>query len=72
MEDVPQYRKKVDACVRESQKEVFVNDPGNMARFTEEELSHRVLRDLLKKNVKDPSQVSKQMVLNMIEKASKV
>ena len=26
--DQAAYRKKVDACVRESQKSVFVNDPG--------------------------------------------
>lgn len=66
------YRKKVDSCVRESQKSVFVNNPGCTARFTEEELSHQVLRDLLKRQLKDASQVNKQVVLNMIDKASKV
>lgn len=67
-----EYRKMVDECVRESQKEVFVNEEESMARFTEENLSHRVLRDLLKANVKDPSQVSKQAILSMIDKASNV
>jgi len=71
-QDPAAYRENVDACVRESQKEVFVNEPDSMTRFTEEELSHRVLRDLLKQNVKDPSQVSKQAILSMIDKASKV
>lgn len=66
------YRKKVDLCVRESQKQVFSNDPGCTARFTEEELSHQVLRDLLKRQLRDSTQVNKQVVLNMVDKASKV
>lgn len=70
--DPEAYRKKVDACVRESQKAVFVNDPGCTARFTEETLSHQVLRDLLKRQISDPSQVNKQVVVNIIDKASKV
>jgi ubiquitin-protein ligase len=71
--DASTYRKNVDACVRESQKQVFVNmDDESTARFTEEELSHRVLRDLLKGNVRDPAHVSRQSVLSMIDKASKV
>lgn len=70
--DPESYRKKVESCVRESQKSVFVNDPGCTARFTEEELSHQVFRDLLKRQLKDATQVNKQVVLNMIDKASKV
>jgi ubiquitin-protein ligase len=70
--DPTAYRAKVDACVRESQRQVFVNDPDSTAVFTEEELGHRVLKDLLKQNVSDPTQVSKQAILSMIDKASKV
>lgn len=70
--DPAEYRRKVDECVRESQKDVFVNEPASMAKFTEEELGHRVLRDLLKANIKDPASVSKQAILSMIDKASKV
>lgn len=66
------YRKKVDACVRESQKDVFVNDPGSTARFTEEQVSHRVLRDLLKHHIRHENQVTKQAVLAQIDKARKV
>jgi hypothetical protein len=40
--------------VRESQRQVFVNDTDSTAVFTEEELGHRVLKDLLKQNVSDP------------------
>jgi ubiquitin-protein ligase len=67
-----EYRKLVDACVRQSQKDVYINLAESTARFTEEELAHRVLRDLLKANIRDPSHVSKQAILSMIDKASKV
>mmetsp|Transcript_23930 Transcript_23930/g.66408 ORF Transcript_23930/g.66408 Transcript_23930/m.66408 type:complete len:234 (-) Transcript_23930:60-761(-) len=70
--DPAAYRKKVDECVGESQRKAFANMEGSTAKFTEEILGHRVLRDLLKANVREPSQVSKQAVLSMIEKASKV
>lgn len=70
--DPKTFRQKVDECVAQSQKKVFHNTPDTMAKFTEEELSHRVLRDLLKQNVKEPSSVGKQAILSMIQKASKV
>eukprot|EP00522_Entomoneis_paludosa_P013855 CAMPEP_0172447876 /NCGR_PEP_ID=MMETSP1065-20121228/7046_1 /TAXON_ID=265537 /ORGANISM="Amphiprora paludosa, Strain CCMP125" /LENGTH=233 /DNA_ID=CAMNT_0013199247 /DNA_START=52 /DNA_END=753 /DNA_ORIENTATION=+ len=70
--DPASYRQKVDECVGESQKKAFANMDGSTTKFTEEILGHRVLRDLLKANVREPSQVSKQAVLSMIEKASKV
>jgi ubiquitin-protein ligase len=66
------YRKKVDACVRESQKNMYSNDPGSTAKFTEEQVSHRVLRDLLKHHIRNESQVTKQAVLAQIDKARKV
>jgi ubiquitin-protein ligase len=66
------YRQKVDACVRESQKEVFANDPECTAKFTEEQVSHRVLRDLLKHHIRHENQVTKQAVLAQIDKARKV
>jgi ubiquitin-protein ligase len=72
VDDPDGYRKQVDACVRESQKEVFVNDAECTARFTEEEVSHRVLRDLLKHHIRHENQVTKQAVLAQIDKARKV
>jgi ubiquitin-protein ligase len=66
------YRKKVDECVRESQKNVYVNDEKSTATFTEEAVSHRVLRDLLKHHIRNENQVTKQAVLTQIEKARKV
>jgi ubiquitin-protein ligase len=69
------FRTKVDQCVRESQITVYDTAEENddiTLRFSEEKLGHRVLRDLLKGNVKDPAQVSKNLILAMIDKASKV
>ena len=70
--DPETFRKKVDACVRESQKNMYNNDPGSTAKFTEEEVTHTVLRDLLKHHIKDESQVTKQAVLAQVEKARRV
>ena len=68
------FRTKVDKCVRESQKSVYdtEEDDDSTLRFSEEKLSHRVLRDLLKGTVKEPAQVSKNLILSMIDKASRV
>jgi ubiquitin-protein ligase len=66
------YHRHVDDCVRASQRDVFRHEEGSTAVFAEDALAHRVLRDLLRANVKDPSQVSKQVILSMIEKASNV
>lgn len=76
--DPSAYRQQVEDCVRQSQKLVYnlVTDEEavqhSLANFTEEQLGHRVLRDLLKANVKDPSTVSKTALLSMISKASTV
>jgi len=68
-----EFRTKVDQCVRESQKNVYDNSPEDSSvQFNEEALTHRVLRDLLKANIKDPTQISKNTILAMIDKASKV
>jgi ubiquitin-protein ligase len=66
------YRKKVEECVRESQKNVYVNEEGSTAQFTEEQVSHRVLRDLLKHHIRNENQVTKQAVLTQVEKSRKV
>lgn len=70
--DPATYRKNVESCVRESQKTVYVNDPGCTARFTEETLAHSVLRDLMKRTIKDPAHVNKTVVLNLVEQSRKV
>lgn len=62
------FQTKVDECVRASQRAVYDGEP----HFGEEKLAHRVLRDLLNDNVKDPNQLSKNNVLAMIDKAKNV
>jgi ubiquitin-protein ligase len=66
------YRQKVEECVRESQKNVYVNEEGSTTQFTEEQVSHRVLRDLLKHHIHHENQVTKQAVLTQVENAQKV
>eukprot|EP00536_Pseudo-nitzschia_multiseries_P004122 jgi/Psemu1/295464/fgenesh1_pm.67_\ len=70
--DPQAYKKKVEECVHDSQKNVYVNGDGSTARFTEESVAHRVLRDLLKQFIKNENQVTKQVVMSQIEKARKV
>jgi len=72
MKDPEKYRKRVDECVRDSQRQVFANEPGSTVKFTEEQVSHRVLRDLLKHHIRHENQVTKQAVLAQIDKARKV
>lgn len=66
------FRTKVDQCVNQSEKSVYDNAEGTMVKFSEEKLNHRVLRDLLKDNTKEPTSISKNAVLSMITKASEV
>jgi ubiquitin-protein ligase len=70
--DPESYRKMVDECVRESQKKIYINEEGSTVQFTEEQVSHRVLRDLLKHHISNENQVTKQAVLAQVEKARKV
>lgn len=66
------YKMNVEKCVHDSQKNVYVNQEGSTAKFTEEAVAHRVLRDLLKHHIRNENQVTKQSVLTQIDKASKV
>lgn len=59
--DPKAYRKKVELCVHESQKNVYINEDGSTAKFTEEAVAHRVLRDLLKHHIQNENQVTKQV-----------
>ena len=70
--DIGAYKKKVEACVHESQKKVYVNEKGSTSKFTEEEVAHRVLRDLLKHHIRNDNQVTKQTILAQVEKSRKV
>jgi len=63
------YKKKVQSCVNESQRSVFVNDPGCTTRFAEDDICHRVLREMMGKHAKDPSGFSRSMILDMVNEA---
>jgi hypothetical protein len=70
---------KIHQCVHDSLMAVYSNSnddnddsTASTLRFSEETLAHRVLRDLLKETIREPSTVSKNLILTMIEKASKV
>ena len=63
------YRKKVESCVRESQKGVYVNDPGCTARFLEEKACYGVLADIMRKKLKDPATVTRQQILECVKEA---
>jgi ubiquitin-protein ligase len=68
------FTTRINQCVYDSQKAVYSNigDKEATLRFSEEFLGHRVLRDLLKETIVDPNTVSKNLILTMVEKASKV
>lgn len=71
VENPSEYRKRIDECVTASQKAVFVNDvDGCTAKFSEEELCHEILRELMHKNLKDPSTMTRTQVLEMVQEAS--
>jgi ubiquitin-protein ligase len=68
------FTSKINQCVHDSQKAIYSNMDENEAtlQFSEERLGHRVLRDLLKETIDDPITISKNLILTMVEKASKV
>lgn len=65
------YKKKVESCVNQSQRSVFINDPGCTTKFTEDDVCHRVLREMLGNYTKDPSGLSRSMVLDLVTEARK-
>mmetsp|Transcript_19154 Transcript_19154/g.55706 ORF Transcript_19154/g.55706 Transcript_19154/m.55706 type:complete len:252 (-) Transcript_19154:1337-2092(-) len=63
------YRKKVEACVKESQRSVFMNEPDCTAKFSEDEVCHQVLRGLMKERLKDPATMTRAQILEMVSEA---
>ena len=71
VQNLSEYRKRVDDCVTASQKAVFVNTvEGCTAKFSEEEMSHEILRELMHQNLTDPSTMTRTQVLEMVQEAS--
>ncbi len=46
--DPESYRRRVQGCVEESQRSVYLTEPGCTINFTKEERSHELLRSMLK------------------------
>ncbi len=42
------YRRRVSECVRESQKSVYLNEPGCTMKITKEDGKHEAMRDMMK------------------------
>ena len=65
-----EYRRRVDQCVQDSQRAVFANDgEGSTAKFSEDEVCHQILRDLLHQNGTDPATLTRTQVLDMVREA---
>jgi len=64
------YEEKVNFCVKESQRLVYVNDPGCTTKFTEDASSHKILRELLfKKIINSASSMTRSHILDIVEDA---
>jgi len=66
-----QYFKKVQNCVNESQMAVYQNDDGCTTKFMVDDASHSVLRELMKKHVKDHAGLKMNTILDMVTEAGK-
>lgn len=64
-----EYRQQVKKCVKESQRGLYMNEPGSSMIFKEENEAHEILRSLMKEKFKDPNMVSRSMVLDCVEQA---
>jgi len=66
--DPKAYRKNIESCVRESQRSVYVNDPGCTVVFREENLVHQALRDMMAETFKwDALAVEREKVLDCVK-----
>eukprot|EP00559_Dactyliosolen_fragilissimus_P008102 CAMPEP_0184872276 /NCGR_PEP_ID=MMETSP0580-20130426/41193_1 /TAXON_ID=1118495 /ORGANISM="Dactyliosolen fragilissimus" /LENGTH=173 /DNA_ID=CAMNT_0027375045 /DNA_START=1324 /DNA_END=1845 /DNA_ORIENTATION=+ len=64
-----EYKKKIDSCVKQSQRSVYMNDLGCTIRFTEENVCHELLRQVMKKNLKDPHAITSGQILDCVQEA---
>jgi ubiquitin-protein ligase len=71
------FTTNIHLCVSESNASLYTKTENkgssyadtSTLQFTEETLQHRVLRDLLKETVKDPNTISKNLIVNLVERA---
>ena len=67
-----EYRKMLEKCVRQSQRGVFMNEPGSSLVFKEENECHDALRILMKDRLNDPNMVSRSVVLECVVEAQRI
>lgn len=67
--DPDAYKKNVEKCVRESLRCVHVNEPGCTVKFVEDNVCHEGLRTLMRERFKDPSLISRMMILDLVKEA---
>jgi len=66
--DPKAYRKNIESCVRESQRSVYVNEPGCTVVFKEENVVHQALRDMMVEKFKwDALAVDREKVLDCVK-----
>ena len=70
--DPKAYRGKIQQCVRESQRCVYMNEPNCTVHFSEENACHHVLRDMMNEKITDPHSISRAQILECVEVAKKV
>lgn len=63
------YRQKIDKCVRESKRSIYMNEPNCTIIFKEETVCHEILRQLMTQNFKDPHTISKAQILDCVKQA---
>lgn len=70
--DPKEYRRMVSKCVKESQRGLYMNEPGSSLVFREENECHVALRMLMGEKFKDPNEVvSRSLVLECVEEAQR-
>jgi len=67
-----EFKRNVVKCVKESQRGLFINEPGSSMVFKEENECHVALRMLMKDKFKDPAMVGRTMVIDCVEEAQKI
>lgn len=67
-----EYRKMVEKCARESQRGVFMNEPGSSLIFKEENECHIALKALMNEKFNDPSTVNRNAIMECVEEAQKI
>lgn len=67
--DPAAYKRKVENCVKESQKLVFVNDAGCTAKFMEDKTEYQILRDLIRSQISEVGSLNRAVIMDMVKQS---